>query len=257
MIVVFAVVLLAACGGPPAASESPSPVVTESPFAAESPVSAESPAPTATAVPAVAAPTMVAVPTIVDSESASPTLKALRINLGAYHDNLDPQKAAFVNEIAILQLAYEGLTRFDPNGNVLPAQAERWSVAPDGKTITFTLRADLKRADGAAITARDFEASFKRLVDPRVAGEYNALLDDVVGAAEARTSDPRAIKADITKVMSGVDREPEAARRLLACHRRYLGRLAGRRQGSGHGPPVLVDPARKPQWKWSLHHRPD
>jgi oligopeptide transport system substrate-binding protein len=128
----------------------------------------------------------------------------LRINLGAYHDNLDPQKAAFVNEIAVLQLAYEGLTRFDPNGNVLPAQAERWSVAPDGKTITFTLRTGLKRADGTPITAGDFEASFKRLVDPRVAGEYSTLLDDVVGAAEARTSDPRAIRADITKVMSGV-----------------------------------------------------
>jgi oligopeptide transport system substrate-binding protein len=143
-------------------------------------------------------------PTIGASVSASPTLKVLRVNLGAYHDNLDPQKAAFVNEIAVLQLAYEGLTRFDPNGTVLPAQAERWTVAPDGKTITFTLRAGLKRTDGTPITARDFEASFKRLVDPRVGGEYNTLLDDVVGAAEARTSDPRAIQADYNKVMNSV-----------------------------------------------------
>ena len=167
----------------------------------------------------------------------------------------------------MLQLAYEGLTRFDPNGNVLPAQAERWTVAPDGKTITFTLRAGLKRADGTAITARDFVTSFKRLVDPRVGGEYNTLLDDVVGAAEARTSDPRAIQADFAKMMNAVGItatgdltltvQSEAARGLLACHRRHLGRPAGRFPGSGQGPPVLVDQSREPQWQRALHDRPD
>ncbi|MDP3047770.1 MAG: peptide ABC transporter substrate-binding protein, partial [Chloroflexota bacterium] len=118
----FTVLLLAACGGPPAAPDSPSPVATKVPAA----VTTAAPSNTVTSISA--------------SESASPTLKALRINLGAYHDNLDPQKAAFVNEIAVLQLAYEGLTRFDPNGSVVPAQAERWTVAPDGPTSTCTLR---------------------------------------------------------------------------------------------------------------------
>ncbi|MDP3046461.1 MAG: ABC transporter substrate-binding protein, partial [Chloroflexota bacterium] len=62
----------------------------------------------------------------------------------------------------------------------------------------------LKRADGTPISARDFELAFKRLVDPRVRGEYNSLLDDVVGATEARTSDPRAIQADIAKAIDKV-----------------------------------------------------
>jgi oligopeptide transport system substrate-binding protein len=203
--VAFIVLLLAACGGPPATPEAPSPVAEQSPTPTDTPV----PSSTAT--------------TTGSLEMVSPTLKVLNINLGAYHDNLDPQKAAFVNEIAVLQLAYEGLTRFDPNGNVLPAQAERWTVAPDAKTITFTLRADLKRADGTPISARDFEASFKRLVDPRVAGEYNTLLDDVVGAVEARTSDPHAIQADIAKVMNSVGVTATGDLTLIVSLRRAAG----------------------------------
>ncbi len=181
-------------------------LVLMSPACGDSPTPTVLPTVEATPPPAAAATfaSTTVTPTVRASGTVSPALKVLRVNLGAYHDNLDPQKAAFVNEIAVLQLAYEGLTRFDPNGNVIPAQAERWTVAPDGKTITFTLRADLKRADGSAITATDFVTSFKRLVDPHVAGEYNTLLDDVVGASEARTSDPRAIQADFAKTMNAV-----------------------------------------------------
>ena len=191
----------------------------------------------------------------------------LRVNLGAYHDNLDPQKAAFVNEIAVLQLAYEGLTRFDPNGNVIPAQAERWTVAPDGKTITFTLRADLKRADGAAITASDFVTSFKRLVDPRVGGEYNTLLDDVVGAAEARTSDPRAIQADFAKTMNAVGVKATGDLTLTVSLKQpagYWPAVAATWAGlPADSRAVAKDPqywwtkAREPQWQRAIHDRPD
>lgn len=201
----FATLLLAACGGPPAPPDASSPLATQPTQTATPEPSGATPASVvATVLATTPAITPGLTPIATATAIASPTLKVLRVNLGAYADNLDPQKAVYVNEIAVLQLAYEGLTRFDPNGNVVPAQAERWTVAPDGKTITFTLRTGLKRADGTAITARDFEASFKRLVDPRVGGEYSTLLDDVVGAAEARASDPRAIQADMNKVLSSV-----------------------------------------------------
>ena len=37
--------------------------------------------------------------------------KVLRVNLGTFPDIVDPQKSSFVNEIALLKMAYEGLTR--------------------------------------------------------------------------------------------------------------------------------------------------
>ena len=41
---------------------------------------------------------------------ASPKPPVLRVNIGTYPDIIDPQKSSFVNEIAHLQMIYEGLT---------------------------------------------------------------------------------------------------------------------------------------------------
>jgi oligopeptide transport system substrate-binding protein len=173
-------------------------------------------APTATPVPPTKAATAVttaptAAPTVAPTKAptVAPTAKpagpkVLRMDFNTYPDVADPQKSSYAVEISLLQLAYEGLTRLDAKGNVGPGAAEKWSFSADGKTITFNLRAGLKRADGTALTAKDFEFAFKRLVDPTVAGEYNFLIDDVVGAVEARSVDPKASAADIQKALDGV-----------------------------------------------------
>jgi oligopeptide transport system substrate-binding protein len=101
-------------------------------------------------------------------------------------------------------LAYEGLTRLNEKGELIPGAAEKWEAAPDGKSMTFHLRSGLKRADGTPMNAKDFEYAFKRLVDPRTLGEYNTLIDDVVGAVEARSTDPAAAPADIEKALATV-----------------------------------------------------
>jgi len=49
--------------------------------------------------------------------------------------------------------------------NVLrPELAERWTVAPDGMSVTFKLRHDAKFHDGTPVTARDVKWSFDRAV---------------------------------------------------------------------------------------------
>ena len=52
-------------------------------------------------------------------EDGPPTL---RVNLGTYPDIIDPQKSSFVNEIAHLNLIYEGLTRAPTPIFKLPGQ---------------------------------------------------------------------------------------------------------------------------------------
>ncbi len=134
----------------------------------------------------------------------APKSKVLRINLATRPDSLDPQKAFASSEIAILQLAYEGLTRVDEKGKVAPGAAEKWEFSADGKTLTFHLRAGLKRADGTAITAKDFEYAFKRTVDPRVTAPSQSFMDDVRGAQTAYSLDPKSKPDDVEKLLDNV-----------------------------------------------------
>ncbi|MGQ4274656.1 ABC transporter substrate-binding protein [Terrihabitans sp. B22-R8] len=54
---------------------------------------------------------------------------------------------------------YDGLLRYDDAMAPQPALAERWEVAPDGKSITFHLRQGVKWHDGANFTSADVRFS--------------------------------------------------------------------------------------------------
>jgi len=128
-LIVVASLALAACGAP--ATEAPA---AEAP-AAEAPAATEAPA-------------------------AEP--QVLRINLATFPDILDPQKSSFVNEIAVLKLAYEGLTRLDKDLNTVAGAAEKWEYNADATVLTFTLRKGLSYSDGSLLNAARFEYSFHR-----------------------------------------------------------------------------------------------
>ena len=81
----------------------------------------------------------------------------LRLVTGSEPDNIDPQKASFVNEIQFIMMAYQALMTFDLNMNPIPGAAEKVDVSADGKVYTFTLRRDGKYSDGTPLTAYNFE----------------------------------------------------------------------------------------------------
>ncbi len=115
--------------------------------------------------------------------------KVLRINLGTYPDIIDPQKSSFVNEIAHLQLIYEGLTKFNSALETVPAAAESWEYNDDATELTFTLREGLTYSDGSLLNAKRFEYSLLRNVNPETAGEYASITDEILGAPEWRTGE--------------------------------------------------------------------
>ncbi len=82
---------------------------------------------------------------------------------------LDPQKYQLVAEDTIIRDLFEGLTTEGPNNEIVPGQAESWTISPDGLTWTFHLRQDLLWSDGVRVTAADFVAGARRLVDPATA----------------------------------------------------------------------------------------
>ncbi len=110
--------------------------------------------------------------------------KVLRVHHPVYPDVVDPQKSSFFNEIDILALAYEGLTRLDTNQETVPAAAESWEYNDDATQITFTLRPDLVYSDGSPLTAENFRYAVERTCDPVTAGEYQGILFEIVGCAE-------------------------------------------------------------------------
>jgi oligopeptide transport system substrate-binding protein len=142
-------------------------------------------------------------------DSAEP--KVLRVHHPTYPDDFDPQKSSFSNEIDILVLAYEGLTKLDQNQQTVPAAAESWEFNEDATQITFHLRSGLKWSDGEPLTADHFRYAIERTCDPNTAGEYQSLLFEIVGCAEfaSLVGDDPENPAEFT------DEEYEAARTAL------------------------------------------
>src|SRR3989449_9650665 len=53
----------------------------------------------------------------------------------------------------IMYALYDSLVRVDPKGNIIPWLAEKWDTSSDGKTVTFSLRKDVKFHDGTNLDA--------------------------------------------------------------------------------------------------------
>ncbi len=63
---------------------------------------------------------------------------------------------------------FESLVRRDPKtGKIIPGLASRWTISPDARTYTFTLRENVRWHDGRPFTAQDVRYSLTRVVDPK------------------------------------------------------------------------------------------
>jgi oligopeptide transport system substrate-binding protein len=115
--------------------------------------------------------------------SAAP--KILNFGNGAEPQDLDPQIVTGVPEHRLIDALFEGLVMPAPDGQSLaPGVAERWETSADGRTYTFHLRADAKWSNGDPVTARDFVASYQRMLTPTLAADYAYMLYLVAGAED-------------------------------------------------------------------------
>ncbi len=63
----------------------------------------------------------------------------------------------------LVSLIFDGLLRYDENGELVPALAESWEPGADGRSVTFTLRQDVTWHDGEPFTAADVVFSYSLL----------------------------------------------------------------------------------------------
>jgi oligopeptide transport system substrate-binding protein len=122
-----------------------------------------------------------------NSSSASPEKDTLEINIGSEPPTLDWSLATDSNSYTIILNIMDGLTKFGKDLRPEPDLAERWEVSEDRKVITFYLRKDVFWTDGKPLKARDFEYSWKRLLNPKTGADYAYSLYDIEGAEEYNT----------------------------------------------------------------------
>src|SRR5450759_735898 len=89
--------------------------------------------------------------------------KTLRFAFSTDPAPLDPDTFYESEGLIVMTAAYEGLLRYKPNSPQIEGQlASSWTISPDGKTYTFTLRQGVRFSDGTPFNAAAARASFER-----------------------------------------------------------------------------------------------
>ncbi|SYX09023.1 Stage 0 sporulation protein KA,oligopeptide ABC transporter substrate-binding protein OppA,ABC-type oligopeptide transport system, periplasmic component,nickel ABC transporter, nickel/metallophore periplasmic binding protein,Bacterial extracellular solute-binding proteins, family 5 Middle [Chlamydia poikilotherma] len=103
----------------------------------------------------------------------------LSINMKDDPRSLDPREVRLLSDINLIKHIYEGLVQENTHtGNLEPALAESYSLSDDGKTYIFHLR-QAYWSNGDPLTAEDFIASWKQVVNQEVSGVYNFAFDSI------------------------------------------------------------------------------
>lgn len=89
----------------------------------------------------------------------------LRVALLADIANFDPHQFSSVN-FPIIKNVYDSLIEYTPDGKAIPSLASAWTIAPDSKSVTLTLRGDVKFHSGAALDAEAVAVNLKKCADP-------------------------------------------------------------------------------------------
>src|SRR5438093_3410027 len=116
------------------------------------------------------------------SAADAPTGGTLVIGLDQEPPTLDPHASPSAVTYQIIASVTESLLYKGRDGKLVPWLAESWTSSPDGRSVTFKLRKDVKFHDGTPFNAEAVKANFDRIVDPKFkAGGARAQLAGYAG----------------------------------------------------------------------------
>ena len=107
-------------------------------------------------------------------------LMVLRVGLASHSGTFDPQNGTTATPQYIINQAYRGLFRFDPDGYIIPALALRYEVSANGLVYTFHLRPGAVWSDGVPVRAQDFIFGWQRNFEPALRAPYIGLFNGLV-----------------------------------------------------------------------------
>jgi oligopeptide transport system substrate-binding protein len=109
--------------------------------------------------------------------------QTFRVGGGGWYQN-DPASHDFNKDLYCggTPALFAGLMTFNADFIAVPWMATKVEPNKDGSMWTFTLRKDSRWSDNAPVSARDFEWSWKRQLDPASAAPYASFLYDIKNA---------------------------------------------------------------------------
>jgi peptide/nickel transport system substrate-binding protein len=141
---------------------------------------------------------------------------------------LDPHKQTAFSSFRMLEMVYDPLFTFDKDLKVVPNLAESWKWSEDGKTLTVTLRKNVKFHNGDPMTSDDVKFSFERILDEKTAA-----------AARSNYADISKIDAPDANTVVFTLKNPNAS--ILAAMTSLNSAIIDKKQVSGGADPGKVD----------------
>ncbi|HLP43758.1 MAG TPA: ABC transporter substrate-binding protein, partial [Candidatus Nanoarchaeia archaeon] len=80
----------------------------------------------------------------------------------------------------LVSLVFSGLLKATPDGKLVPDLASEFSISPDGRTYTFTLRDDIVFHDNTPITTDDVEFTIEKIQDSTIKSPKRPIWDGVI-----------------------------------------------------------------------------
>ena len=131
--------------------------------------------------------------------------------------SMDPAFSGNGRAGTFLMPAYEPLLRTRPEGGFEPALAQSWSVSPDNREATFTLRKDARFSDGEPVTAAAAKKSIEYWIGKKGPFSTNLatltsidLVDDYTFKVKLSSGNPNILSLFDTYWLSGDLISPKA-----------------------------------------------
>jgi oligopeptide transport system substrate-binding protein len=131
--------------------------------------------------------------------------QVITVNWGTEPPSLDPGLATDTTSAAIIFNIMDPLITLDDDLNPVENAAESYEVSEDGTTVTLTLRDDIQWTNGDAVTAEDYEWSWKRTISPELGADYAYQFFGIVGASDYNSCDPAAADCEALREEVGVE----------------------------------------------------
>jgi peptide/nickel transport system substrate-binding protein len=124
--------------------------------------------------------------------TSSRSASTLRVGAISQPNSLNPLLSSLQIEQYVFTAVFSGLIGVDERTRPFPDLAlevptkANGGISPDGRTITYHLRPDVKWQDGVALTADDVVFSYQKFVDPKGFFPNRSRYDDIVASMESK-----------------------------------------------------------------------
>jgi peptide/nickel transport system substrate-binding protein len=121
----------------------------------------------------------------------------LRLLYSRIPTTLNPHLANGFQDFEAARIVYEPLATYKPNGDLLPVLAaliptsENGGISPDGRSVTWRLKPNVRWSDGQPFTAADVVFTYQFVSDPKVAAVTAEYYDAI---AKVEAIDPLTVK---------------------------------------------------------------